>query len=211
MLDYNYWLLFISAAVALNVAPGPDVLYIVTKTISGGKRIGVASMLGICTGALFHVVVAAIGLSAILMTSAVAFTVVKYTGACYLLYLAYQSFRSSGASFEIDNELEVTQSALKAFKEGILIDVLNPKVAIFFLAFLPQFVREGYGSTSIQLFYLGIAVIFIALIIETIYILLASSVSEKIRNNTAISVWLDRMVGTVFLLLGLKLASSANT
>jgi len=81
MLDYNYWLLFISAAVALNVAPGPDVLYIVTKTISGGKRIGVASMLGICTGALFHVVVAAIGLSAILMTSAVAFTVVKYTGA----------------------------------------------------------------------------------------------------------------------------------
>jgi len=211
MLDYNYWLLFISAAVALNVAPGPDVLYIVTKTISGGKRIGVASMLGICTGALFHVVVAAIGLSAILMTSAVAFTVVKYTGACYLLYLAYQNFRSSGASFEIDNELEVTQSALKAFKEGILIDVLNPKVAIFFLAFLPQFVREGYGSTSIQLFYLGIAVIFIALIIETIYILLASSVSEKIRNNTAISVWLDRMVGTVFLLLGLKLASSANT
>jgi threonine/homoserine/homoserine lactone efflux protein len=211
MLDYNYWLLFISAAVALNVAPGPDVLYIVTKTISGGKGIGVAAMLGICTGALIHVVVAAIGLSAVLMTSAVAFTVVKCTGACYLLYLAYQSFLSPGASSEIDNELKAPQSALKAFKEGILIDVLNPKVAIFFLAFLPQFVREGYGSTPFQLLYLGVAVILIALIIETVYILFASKVSERIRNSRAISVYLDRIVGAVFLLLGLKLASSVNT
>lgn len=210
MLDYNYWMLFISAAVALNVAPGPDVLYIITKTISGGKKIGFASMLGVCTGGLFHVVIAALGLSAILMTSALAFTLVKYLGAIYLLYLAYQAFRSSGSSFEARGDMHTSSSMWKAFKEGVLIDVLNPKVAIFFVAFLPQFLREGHGSTPIQLIFLGLLVIVIALIIETIYVLLAHKISEKVKSNTKIGVWLDRMVGTVFVILGLKLASSTN-
>ena len=96
-------------------------------------------------------------------------------------------------------------------KEGILIDVLNPKVAIFFMAFLPQFLRDGYGTTSTQLLYLGIAVIAVALVVETIYILLASKISGAVRNNKSISIWLDRMVGTMFVVLGLKLASSTNT
>ena len=168
-------------------------------------------MLGVCTGRLFHVVIASIGLSAILMTSAVAFTFIKYVGACYLIYLAYQAFRSSGTSFDDDVVCHDAKSFWKTFQEGFLIDVLNPKVAIFFMAFLPQFLRDGYGTTSFQLLYLGMLVILVALVIETIYILLASKISEAVKKNKNISLWLDRMVGTVFLFLGLKLATSSNS
>lgn len=211
MIDYAYWILFISAAIALNISPGPDVLYIVTKTISGGKKIGIASMLGVCTGALFHVIIASIGLSAILMTSALAFSIVKYIGACYLIYLAYKAFRSSGSTFKVDSLHQSTKSGWKSFREGILIDVLNPKVAIFFMAFLPQFVREGYGSTAFQLLYLGVLVILVAVIIETAYILMSSSISKVITTNKNFSKWLDRIVGTMFVFLGLKLATSTHT
>ena len=155
--------------------------------------------------------IASIGLSAILMTSALAFAIIKYLGACYLVYLAYQSFRSSGAAFNDEIECHEVRSFWKTFQEGFLIDVLNPKVAIFFMAFLPQFLRDGHGTTSFQLLYLGVLVILVALVIETIYILLASRISDAVRENKSISIWLDRMVGTVFLFLGLKLATSSNT
>ncbi len=211
-MDFNFWLVFIGTAIALNVAPGPDVLYILTKTISGGKKIGFASSLGVCTGALFHVVIAAVGLSAILVTSVVAFTIVKYIGVMYLLYLAYQAFRSSGTSLNIQTgDNQPKESIWAAFKQGILIDILNPKVAIFFMAFLPQFLREGHGSTSWQLLYLGILVILIAIIIEFIYVILASKITDKVQSDKKYSIWLDRIVGIVFVGLGLKLALSTNT
>lgn len=211
MLDYGFWIVFIGTAIALNVAPGPDVLYILTKTISGGKRIGIASSLGVCTGALFHVVIAAVGLSAILLTSTLAFIIVKYIGVGYLLYLAFQAFRSSGANFAVNDNGQVKDSAWKAFKQGVLIDILNPKVAIFFMAFLPQFLREGQGSTSWQLLYLGVLVIVIAIIIEILYVLLASKISHKIRTNKNYALWLDRVVGVIFVGLGIKLATGVNT
>lgn len=211
MIDYNFWFLFISVAIALNVAPGPDVVYILTKTISGGKKIGIASSLGVCTGALFHVVISAIGLSAILYTSAVAFTIVKYIGVTYLLYLAYQAFRSSGLLIEKSEKHKSTETAWEAFKQGVLIDILNPKVAIFFMAFLPQFVREGHGSTPFQLIMLGGIIILIAIVIEALYVLLADKIANKFREDTRYSIWLDRVVGTVFVGLGAKLALSTNS
>lgn len=210
MFDYSFWLVFIGAAIALNLAPGPDVLYILTKTISGGKKIGIASSIGVCTGALFHVVIAAAGLSAILVTSAVAFTAVKYIGAAYLLYLAYHAFRSSGTSLEADGAIQGKESAWKAFKQGVLIDILNPKVAIFFMAFLPQFLREDHGSTAFQLMYLGMIVILVALFVEAIIVMLAAKIAGKFRDNKQYSIWLDRIVGTVFVALGLKLVTSSN-
>jgi len=210
MIDYNFWFLFISVAIALNVAPGPDVVYILTKTISGGKKIGIASSLGVCTGALFHVVISAIGLSAILYTSAVAFTIVKYVGVAYLLYLAYQAFRSSGLLIEKNEKHKSTETTWAAFKQGVLIDILNPKVAIFFMAFLPQFVRDGHGSTPFQLIMLGGIIILIAIVIEAIYVLLADKIANKFREDTRYSIWLDRVVGVVFVSLGLKLAASSN-
>ena len=211
MPDYGFWIVFIGTAIALNVAPGPDVLYILTKTISGGKKIGIASSLGVCTGALFHVVIAAVGLSAILLTSTLAFIIVKYIGVGYLLYLAFQAFRSSGANFVVNDNGQLKDSAWKAFKQGVLIDILNPKVAIFFMAFLPQFLREGQGSTSWQLLYLGVLVIVIAIIIETLYVLQASKISHKIHTNKNYTLWLDRVVGVMFVGLGIKLATGVNT
>lgn len=210
MSELHFWLLFLSTALALNVAPGPDLLYILTQTIANGKKVGIASALGVCTGALFHVVAASIGLSAILVSSALAFTIVKYIGVGYLLYLAYQSFRSAGTSLTIPSGKESQESVWKAFKQGVLVDILNPKVAIFFMAFLPQFVREGYGSVPMQLLYLGLLVIFVAIIVETTYVLLAFKLTNKVRTSKRISVLLDRFVGTVFVSLGIKLAISSN-
>ena len=211
MSDLSYWLLFLSTAFALNVAPGPDLLYILTKTVANGKRVGIASALGVCTGALFHVVAASIGLSAILVSSSLAFTIVKYIGAGYLLYLAYQSFRSVGTSLNVSQETRPKESAWAAFKQGVLVDILNPKVAIFFMAFLPQFIRDGHGSVPIQLMYLGLLVVAVAVFVEVLYVLAASKLTEKIRSSKKLSVWLDRTVGTVFVALGLKLAVSTGT
>jgi RhtB (resistance to homoserine/threonine) family protein len=209
--DLNFWLLFFSTALALNIAPGPDLLYILTKTIANGKKVGVASALGVCTGALFHVAAASVGLSAILVSSALAFSIVKFIGVGYLLYLAYQSFRSAGTSLNITSSEQPKESAWKAFKQGVLVDILNPKVAIFFMAFLPQFIRDGYGTVPVQLLYLGLLVIVVAVIVEVTYVLLAFRLTKKIRSSKRVSVLLDRFVGAVFVALGLKLAISSST
>jgi RhtB (resistance to homoserine/threonine) family protein len=210
MSDFNFWFLFFSTALALNIAPGPDLLYILTKTVANGKRVGIASALGVCTGALFHVAAASLGLSAILVSSALAFTIVKYIGVIYLLYLAYQSFRSAGTNLNINNTGQPKESAWQAFKQGVLVDILNPKVAIFFMAFLPQFIRDGYGSVPIQLLYLGLLIILVAIFVEVSYVLMASKLTKKVRSSQRISVFLDRVVGTVFLALGVKLAITTS-
>ena len=123
MSDLNFWLLFFSTALALNIAPGPDLLYILTKTIANGRKVGIASALGVCTGALFHVAAASLGLSAILVSSALAFTIVKFIGVAYLIYLAYQSFRSAGTSLNITTDGQPKESAWQAFKQGVLVDI----------------------------------------------------------------------------------------
>ena len=209
MEDLNFWLLFFSTAFVLNIAPGPDLLYILTKTVFSGTKVGIASALGVCTGALFHVFAAAIGISAILVTSATAFTIVKIIGVLYLFYLAYQSFFSKGTSLNISDEKK-SSTAWQAFKQGVLIDILNPKVAIFFMAFLPQFVREGHGSVSIQLIYLGLLVILVAILVEVAYVLMFSKIATAIRNSKKISKWLDKAIGVMFVVLGLKLVFSSN-
>ncbi len=212
MSDFHFWLLFLTTAVALNAAPGPDLLYVMTKTIRGGKRIGFASSLGVCCGALFHVAAASLGLSAILVSSAVAFNIVKYIGVIYLLYLALQSFRSSGFALRLDSGVEtVTASAWSSFKQGMMIDIFNPKVAIFFMAFLPQFVRHDTAMpVSMQLFILGLIIIVSGIIIEGIYIMLAHLISARVRKSQLMSRWLDRVLGCVFAGLGIKLALSSR-
>ena len=210
MSDLNFWVLFFSTALALNIAPGPDLLYILTKTVANGKRVGIASSLGVCTGALFHVGAASFGLSAILVSSALAFSIVKYIGVGYLLYLAYHSFKSAGTSLSITSDEQPKESAWKAFKQGVLVDILNPKVAIFFMAFLPQFIREGHGAVPIQLLYLGLLVVAVAVVVEVSYVLLAAKLTQKLSTSKGVSVLLDRVVGTVFVALGIKLAVSTS-
>lgn len=208
MFDFSYWLVFFSAALALNLAPGPDLIYILSRTIAQGRSIGIASSLGVCSGALVHVIAAALGLSAILAASATAFSVVKYVGAAYLLYLGIQSFRSAGASLDVEKSDAPAVSPWQAFRQGMLVDILNPKVAIFFMAFLPQFVRPEIGHTSGQLLGLGTLVIFVAIVVEVIFVLAAAQITGILRNNRRFSVWLDRLLGSILISLGLRLALS---
>ncbi|MEZ5636853.1 MAG: LysE family translocator [Burkholderiaceae bacterium] len=208
MVDLTYWLVFFSAALALNLSPGPDLIYILSRSIAHGRRVGLASAAGVCTGAFVHVLAASIGLSAILSTSATAFTVVKYLGAAYLIYLGIQSLRSAGATFNVAKDSETDVSLWKAFRQGVLIDVLNPKVAVFFMAFLPQFVRPGHGSEPLQLVMLGTLVICVAIVVEACFVLVASKATNFFRANPTASLWLDRSLGSVLIGLGIRLALS---
>jgi RhtB (resistance to homoserine/threonine) family protein len=212
MTDLNYWLVFFTAAVALNVSPGPDILYILSRTIAQGAKVGLASAAGVCSGAIVHVVAAAFGLSAIMAASATAFTVVKYVGAIYLLYLGIQALRSQSASLDLATQKEVpVVSPWQAFRQGVLVDVLNPKAAIFFMAFLPQFVRPDHGSPSTQLVILGLLVILVAITIESILVLAAARSTDFFRRNPKASAWLDRALGTILVSLGIRLALTDHT
>lgn len=206
----SYWLLFFSAAFAINISPGPDLFYIVSKTIAQGRKIGIASSLGVCSGALVHVFAAALGLSAILATSAMAFNLVKYIGAAYLVYLGVQALRSKGTSFEMVEKEESETNAWNAFLQGALVDILNPKVAIFFMAFLPQFIRPELGHSSLQIFMLGVLVILVAIPVEFLVVFTAAQTTDFFRKNRNFSVWLDRILGSVLIGLGIRLALLKN-
>ena len=202
----SYWALFLSAAIAINITPGPDMIYILSRTIAQGRKIGIASSFGVCSGALVHIFAAAFGLSAILATSAMAFSVIKYVGAAYLVYLGIQALRSKGVSFEIPVEKQVQSTFWTAFRQGALIDILNPKVAIFFMAFLPQFVRPELGHTSAQILILGFLVNLVGLLIESFLVLTAAQTTSFFRNNSHFSTLMDRVLGSVFIGLGIRLA-----
>lgn len=203
--DVSYWCLFFSAALALNLAPGPDLMYILSRTVAQGTRVGLASAAGVSTGALVHVVAASFGLSAILATSALAFALVKYVGALYLLFLGLKALRSKGTRFDRLNG-SGNDSPWQTFRQGVLVDVLNPKVAIFFMAFLPQFVRPGHGTVPIQLLSLGLLVIAVAIVVDSSFVLVASRTTCYFRQNPRLSVWLDRLLGSIFIGLGIRLA-----
>ncbi len=206
MNDISYWCVFFSAALALNLAPGPDLMYVLSRTVAQGTRVGLASAAGVSTGALVHVAAASLGLSAILATSALAFAVVKYVGACYLLYLGIQALRSPGTQFIGHEGRNKTVHPWQAFRQGIFVDVLNPKVAIFFMAFLPQFVRPGHGAVSLQLMILGLLVIVIAIVVDSSFVLAAARTTRYFRHHPKASLWLDRLLGSIFIGLGIRLA-----
>ncbi|MCQ4257568.1 LysE family translocator [Stutzerimonas stutzeri] len=205
MSDPAFWLVFFSAALALNLSPGPDLLFILSRTLSGGRRVGIASAFGVCSGALVHVAGAALGISAILATSALAFAVVKYVGAAYLLYLGIQTLRSAGAPSSIDVQTAPRVSPWKAYRQGILVDILNPKAAIFFMAFLPQFIRPDQGAVATQLLVLGVLVVLVAIVVECAMVLLAARASSALRGNRRLGQWLDRLIGSVLIGLGVRL------
>ncbi len=164
-------------------------------------------MFGIWTGAFIHVIFAALGLSAILATSAVAFSAVKWIGAAYLIWLGIQALRSKGTNISVNGQVS-PKSLMKIFKQGVLVAVLNPKVAIFFLAFLPQFIEAGAGPVSAQLFLHGSLIIVVAALVEPPIILIGGKLTGYLSNNTQVSRWMDRGLGALFIGLGIKLATS---
>lgn len=205
--DLHHWLTFFTAAALLNLAPGPDLGFILAHTVRRGRAGGFAAMFGIWTGAMGHVLFAALGLSAIIVASATAYSVVKYVGAAYLLWLGVQALRSRGG-FHVDPAAAEPAPLWRVFTQGVLIDLLNPKVAIFFLAFLPQFVEPGAGPVAWQLMLHGVLIIVVAAFIEPPFILLGDRIGGGLRTNRRVALWLDRSLGAFFVFLGLRLATS---
>ncbi len=209
MFDYSllHWMTFFTAALLLNLAPGPDIAFIVGQTLRGGRRAGFAAMIGIWIGAFGHVVMAAAGLSAILMTSATLFSIIKWVGAAYLVWLGIQALRGAGASLRLEGA-ECLPSNTRLMRQGALVCLLNPKVAVFFLAFLPQFVEPGAGPEWAQMFLHGALIVAMAMIIEPLLVLAADRLARRLRETPSIMRWLDRALGGILVALGLKLALS---
>ena len=209
MFDYSllHWTTFLSAALLLNIAPGPDLAFILGRTVAGGRRAGFAAMFGIWSGAFVHVLAAALGLSAIIATSATAFSLVKWAGAAYLIWLGIQAIRAGGGRFVGDTE-RPDESPGAIWRQGVLVAALNPKVAIFFLAFLPQFVVPGAGPVPAQLFLHGSLIIAVAALVEPPLVLAANRLTRALRSRPRFGLWLERVLGGLFIALGLRLAAS---
>ncbi len=210
LFDYSllHWATFFSAAFLLNLAPGPDIAFILGRTVAGGRRAGFAAMFGIWSGAFIHVLAAAAGLSAILATSALAFSLVKWLGAAYLIWLGIQALRAGGGHFVKESAAGPQEAAGAIFRQGMLVAVLNPKVAIFFLAFLPQFVVPGAGPVAAQLFLHGLLIIAVAALVEPLLVLAADGLTRKLRQSPRFGLWLERVLGGLLIALGVKLAAS---
>lgn len=207
MFDYTilHWTTFTTAVVLLNLSPGPDMAFMLGHTVHGGRRAGFAAMAGVWGGTLCHALFAALGLSAILATSAIAFSIVKWIGAAYLIWLGISALRSQGGSV-VSGRTQSGVSALAIVKQGILVSLLNPKIAIFFMAFLPQFVVEGSGPTWAQLAFHGVFILVISAVVEPPMILLADRMTNSLRNRPRLGLWMDRTLGAIFVGLGVRLA-----
>lgn len=195
---------FAAAVVVFAVVPGPAVFYIVTRSMSQGRRAGVVSAASIASGNSVHVVAATVGLSALLASSAAAFSVVKYAGAAYLIYLGVKALRArrgTAAGPEV-----ATQSLWRVFREGWIVAVLNPKAALFFLAFLPQFVDPARGSTASQLVVLGLLLVVITATSDTCYALLTGSASSWLRSRAHLLRRGRLVTGGAYIALGVTAA-----
>ncbi|CEP36455.1 MULTISPECIES: LysE family translocator [unclassified Halomonas] len=212
MFEYTllHWMTFFSAAVLLNLSPGPDIAYILGQTLRSGRRQGFAAMFGIWTGAVLHVAMAAVGLSAILATSALAFSIVKWVGAAYLIWLGVKMLLSRGDQFVAAEQQPSRKSLSSVYWQGMLVSALNPKVAIFFLAFLPQFIVEGAGPAEAQLLLHGSLIIAVAAVIEPPLVLAGAKLGAYLKRKPRVGLWMDRSLGALFVALGARLAASAR-
>ncbi|WP_158058397.1 LysE family translocator [Halorussus halophilus] len=214
-IDLHTYLLFVGAAVTLILMPGPDTVFVLTQGVGAGKRSGLASALGVSTGILVHTTAAAVGLAALLRTSALAFSVIKYAGAAYLLYLGAKTLWGGGELDDLgslDTSTEITDTELRqGYLRGVTVNVLNPKVALFFLALLPQFVGSGAGSasgagTTLEMLALGgTYAILTALYLGTVG-LLSGGVRSAFQTRPRLADGLRWLSGSVLVALGAVLA-----
>lgn len=194
---------FLIASLVLLVIPGPAVLFIIANSIKHGYKTGLISVLGIGIGGLVHVVGAAVGLSAILVTSAYAFMMVKYLGATYLIYLGIKSLISKRNNMNVNMNNEPRPNSVKILIDGIIVNIFNPKTAIFFLAFLPQFISIEKGQVASQLIFLGTTFILLAIISDSIYVLLSQRLSRMLKRSNSFLKMRDRIVGFIYIILGI--------
>lgn len=214
MPDTTQLLMFIAAGWLLNLTPGPDVLYIVSSALKSGVRAGIVAALGIVSGCFVHVFAAALGVGALLATSATAFTVLKWAGAAYLMWMGVKLLLAKGGGSSIvpaGVSAEVVAVNLwRVFRQGFLTNVLNPKVALFFLAFVPQFIAPGTEDKVTAFLLLGLLFNLNSLPINFGYAWLAGWASRRVGVVQRAMHWMDRAAGVMFVGFGLRLAMSEN-
>jgi threonine/homoserine/homoserine lactone efflux protein len=204
MVDASTLLTYAIVVLGLFLIPGPAVLLVLTRSISGGRRVGVATGFGIAMGDLAHAAMATFGLSAVLMTSALAFSIVKYAGVAYLTILGIR------ALIEKSDDLRLASSRLvdanRAFRQAVVAEILNPKTALFFLAFLPQFVRPDHGAVVMQFSVLGLVFVAMSAVYTSLIAFAAGQVSRWLSRHQQIGRWQGRVVGSIYIALGVRLA-----
>lgn len=197
------FLTFLIAALALNLAPGPDMLFVIGRSVGQGRKAGIVSSLGVFIGCWVHILAAAFGIAALLRSSPVAFNVVRYAGAAYLIYLGIKMLaqKTDLASRQLKAE-----SLTSIFRQGAITNMLNPKVAIFFLAFLPQFIDAHRGSVALQIVVLGLIFNIGGTLVNLAVAYASGTMSELLRRNQSIARLQRRFTGLLFVGLGLRLA-----
>ena len=209
MIPVNDFLIFALASLVLNITPGNDMLYVATRSTSQGVKAGIISALGIAGGCIVHLVAAVIGLSAIIANSAMAFDIIKYAGAAYLVYLGIRSILSGQNQFVLTGKVE-KKSLTELFWQGVLTNVLNPKVALFFLAFLPQFIQPDKGNASLQILLLGLWFNFSGTIVNCVVALLFGKLGNWLADKQAFIKWQNKITGLLLIGLGIKVALSTR-
>lgn len=192
------------ASFVLLVVPGPAVTFIVARSLQGGRAVGLASVAGLHVGTLVHVAAAALGLSALLVSSATAFSVVRYLGAAYLIYLGIAAWREPAPAASAASAASI--SPPQALRQGVVVQLLNPKLAVFFLAFLPQFVDPTRGAAGLQIALLGLAFIVLGLCTDAVYAVAAAAAASRLRRAGWFVRHQNRVTGSVYLALGVAAA-----
>lgn len=208
MFELSQLYFFIGAALALLLVPGPAVLYIVARSVNQGRLAGLVSVLGIETAGLVHVMAASLGLSAILLSSALAFDVVKYLGAGYLVYLGIRTLITPDDAHE--SEAAKPTTLWQIYSQGVVVNLLNPKTALFFFAFLPQFVDISKGNPALQIMSLGILFVAMATCTDGAYALLSSSVADRLKGNVSFLKKQRYLTGMVYVGLGVTTALTGS-
>ncbi len=204
MISFTALLYFLGASVALTVAPGPDNLFVLTQGISRGRKAAVVTAWGMCSGITVHTLAAALGISAVFYSSALAFQIVKYAGAAYLLYLAFRGLREHRATLE--TKIRDPQPGIAYYSRGFIMNVLNPKVALFFLAFLPQFTIPDAGNVALQMIVLGVVFMLQAVIIFTAIALFSGSLGNYLVQKPQVARYLAWLSSGILVSLGIRLA-----
>jgi threonine/homoserine/homoserine lactone efflux protein len=197
-------LTYAAVVLGLFLIPGPAVLLVLARASAGGRRVGIATGMGIATGDLVHTAMATLGLSAVLMTSALAFSLVKYAGAAYLIYLGVRALLERGADLRLGSARLI--DAPLAYRQGVLAEMLNPKTALFFLAFLPQFVHPEQGSVVLQLAVLGFIFVAMSAIYTAVIAVAAGYVAGLLARHRGVGRWQGRVIGAIYVGLGVRLA-----
>ena len=196
--------LFLVASALLTIAPGPDIVYVLTRGVAQGRLAGYAAALGFATGVIFHTALAAIGVAALIRSSAFAFSLVRYAGAGYLIYLGIRILADRGAFRLAKDNADI--ALWTVYKQSVIGNALNPKVTLFFLSFLPQFINVNAGQVELQMVLLGVIFMLQTVLIFGAIAFFSGVIGEKLRSNSAIADRLNIFAGIIFIALGMRIA-----